>query len=145
MFSCVFCSTENVPVRNSDVDYRLLEAAKAGDLDTVKVFTCCCRFYHQLDRLCGSSCRQLLRGEKLLSPRNRRVSVESFHCNYWHSFKCSQVLSRWFCATGERWRSFGNLCLQQNQSSDLSEPSRCSAAVVRNVRWGFLFTPFVGY
>lgn len=39
MFSCVFCSTENVPVRNSDVDYRLLEAAKAGDLDTVKVFT----------------------------------------------------------------------------------------------------------
>lgn len=37
MFSCVFCSTENVPVRNSDVDYRLLEAAKAGDLDTVKV------------------------------------------------------------------------------------------------------------
>ncbi|XP_034085151.1 poly [ADP-ribose] polymerase tankyrase-1 isoform X2 [Gymnodraco acuticeps] len=27
---------ENVPVRNSDVDYRLLEAAKAGDLDTVK-------------------------------------------------------------------------------------------------------------
>ncbi|XP_061782623.1 poly [ADP-ribose] polymerase tankyrase-1-like [Nerophis lumbriciformis] len=28
--------TENVPVRNSDVDYRLLEAAKAGDLDTVK-------------------------------------------------------------------------------------------------------------
>lgn len=31
--SCV----ENIPVRNSDVDYRLLEAAKAGDLDTVKV------------------------------------------------------------------------------------------------------------
>uniref|UniRef100_A0A8C6WT70 Poly [ADP-ribose] polymerase n=1 Tax=Neogobius melanostomus TaxID=47308 RepID=A0A8C6WT70_9GOBI len=27
---------ENVPARNSDVDYRLLEAAKAGDLDTVK-------------------------------------------------------------------------------------------------------------
>uniref|UniRef100_A0A8C8D3C5 Poly [ADP-ribose] polymerase n=1 Tax=Oncorhynchus tshawytscha TaxID=74940 RepID=A0A8C8D3C5_ONCTS len=27
---------ENVPVRNSDVDYRLLEAAKAGDMDTVK-------------------------------------------------------------------------------------------------------------
>lgn len=24
-------------MRNSDVDYRLLEAAKAGDLDTVKV------------------------------------------------------------------------------------------------------------
>ncbi len=37
MFSCAFCSVENVPVRNSDVDYRLLEAAKAGDLDTVKV------------------------------------------------------------------------------------------------------------
>lgn len=37
MFSCVFFSVENVPVRNSDVDYRLLEAAKAGDLDTVKV------------------------------------------------------------------------------------------------------------
>lgn len=36
--SCWFRSTENVPVRNSDVDYRLLEAAKAGDLDTVKVF-----------------------------------------------------------------------------------------------------------
>ena len=32
-----FCCAENVPVRNSDVDYRLLEAAKAGDLDTVKV------------------------------------------------------------------------------------------------------------
>ncbi|KAJ8397112.1 hypothetical protein AAFF_G00009660 [Aldrovandia affinis] len=27
---------ENIPVHNSDVDYRLLEAAKAGDLDTVK-------------------------------------------------------------------------------------------------------------
>lgn len=32
-----FFPSENVPVRNSDVDYRLLEAAKAGDLDTVKV------------------------------------------------------------------------------------------------------------
>lgn len=31
------CLLENIPVRNSDVDYRLLEAAKAGDLDTVKV------------------------------------------------------------------------------------------------------------
>ncbi|XP_016361568.1 tankyrase-1-like [Sinocyclocheilus anshuiensis] len=30
---------ENIPVRNSDVDYRLLEAAKAGDLDTVKGFS----------------------------------------------------------------------------------------------------------
>lgn len=29
--------TENVPTRNSDVDYRFLEAAKAGDLDTVQV------------------------------------------------------------------------------------------------------------
>ncbi|XP_066509234.1 poly [ADP-ribose] polymerase tankyrase-1-like isoform X2 [Hoplias malabaricus] len=28
--------SENVPTRNSDVDYRFLEAAKAGDLDTVK-------------------------------------------------------------------------------------------------------------
>lgn len=28
---------ENVPTRNSDVDYRFLEAAKAGDLDTVQV------------------------------------------------------------------------------------------------------------
>lgn len=37
MFSCIFCPAENVPARNSDVDYRLLEAAKAGDLDTVKV------------------------------------------------------------------------------------------------------------
>lgn len=36
-FFCVCCSVENVPARNSDVDYRLLEAAKAGDLDTVKV------------------------------------------------------------------------------------------------------------
>ncbi|KAG5281050.1 hypothetical protein AALO_G00066890 [Alosa alosa] len=27
---------ENIPTRNSDVDYRFLEAAKAGDLDTVK-------------------------------------------------------------------------------------------------------------
>ncbi|XP_016140159.1 tankyrase-1-like [Sinocyclocheilus grahami] len=27
---------ENIPPRNSDVDYRFLEAAKAGDLDTVK-------------------------------------------------------------------------------------------------------------
>ncbi|RVE65638.1 hypothetical protein OJAV_G00118370 [Oryzias javanicus] len=27
---------ESIPVRNSDVDYRLLEAAKAGDLDTIK-------------------------------------------------------------------------------------------------------------
>uniref|UniRef100_A0A4W3J876 Poly [ADP-ribose] polymerase n=1 Tax=Callorhinchus milii TaxID=7868 RepID=A0A4W3J876_CALMI len=27
---------ENVPLRNSDIDYRLLEAAKAGDLETVK-------------------------------------------------------------------------------------------------------------
>lgn len=31
---------ENVPTRNSDVDYRFLEAAKAGDLDTVQV-SCC--------------------------------------------------------------------------------------------------------
>lgn len=30
-------SPENVPTRNSDVDYRFLEAAKAGDLDTVQV------------------------------------------------------------------------------------------------------------
>jgi hypothetical protein len=29
--------TENIPTRNSDVDYRFLEAAKAGDLDTVQV------------------------------------------------------------------------------------------------------------
>lgn len=29
--------SENVPTRNSDVDYRFLEAAKAGDLDTVQV------------------------------------------------------------------------------------------------------------
>lgn len=37
-FKTLFVSrVENVPVRNSDVDYRLLEAAKAGDLDTVKV------------------------------------------------------------------------------------------------------------
>ncbi|XP_030647094.1 tankyrase, TRF1-interacting ankyrin-related ADP-ribose polymerase b isoform X2 [Chanos chanos] len=28
--------TENIPVGNSDMDYRFLEAAKAGDLDTVK-------------------------------------------------------------------------------------------------------------
>lgn len=30
-------TVENVPTRNSDVDYRFLEAAKAGDLDTVQV------------------------------------------------------------------------------------------------------------
>jgi hypothetical protein len=33
----VFVPPENVPTRNSDVDYRFLEAAKAGDLDTVQV------------------------------------------------------------------------------------------------------------
>lgn len=33
----LFISPENVPTRNSDVDYRFLEAAKAGDLDTVQV------------------------------------------------------------------------------------------------------------
>lgn len=43
----MFCSVENVPVRNSDVDYRLLEAAKAGDLDTVKV--CHLLLEHLLD------------------------------------------------------------------------------------------------
>ncbi|KAG9261609.1 tankyrase-1 isoform X2 [Astyanax mexicanus] len=32
----VHMAGENVPARNSDVDYRFLEAAKAGDLDTVK-------------------------------------------------------------------------------------------------------------
>lgn len=32
-----FSFPENVPTRNSDVDYRFLEAAKAGDLDTVQV------------------------------------------------------------------------------------------------------------
>ncbi|MEQ2200844.1 hypothetical protein XENOCAPTIV_003928, partial [Xenoophorus captivus] len=31
-----FTFPENVPTRNSDVDYRFLEAAKAGDLDTVQ-------------------------------------------------------------------------------------------------------------
>ncbi len=35
-----FISSENIPPRNSDVDYRFLEAAKAGDLDTVKVKNC---------------------------------------------------------------------------------------------------------
>lgn len=29
--------TESTPIRTSDVDYRLLEASKAGDLETVKV------------------------------------------------------------------------------------------------------------
>lgn len=33
IYKCV----ENIPTRNSDVDYRFLEAAKAGDLDTVQV------------------------------------------------------------------------------------------------------------
>lgn len=28
---------ESTPIRTSDVDYRLLEASKAGDLETVKV------------------------------------------------------------------------------------------------------------
>lgn len=36
-FFLPFISPENVPTRNSDVDYRFLEAAKAGDLDTVQV------------------------------------------------------------------------------------------------------------
>lgn len=35
--SWLLFSVENIPTRNSDVDYRFLEAAKAGDLDTVKV------------------------------------------------------------------------------------------------------------
>ena len=38
MLCCVVLfSLENVPTRNSDVDYRFLEAAKAGDLETVQV------------------------------------------------------------------------------------------------------------
>lgn len=32
-----FPCAESTPVRTSDVDYRLLEASKAGDLETVKV------------------------------------------------------------------------------------------------------------
>lgn len=32
-----FLDTESTPIRTSDVDYRLLEASKAGDLETVKV------------------------------------------------------------------------------------------------------------
>ncbi len=41
-----FISSENIPPRNSDVDYRFLEAAKAGDLDTVKVKKNSFRVYH---------------------------------------------------------------------------------------------------
>lgn len=37
----IFPPQENVPTRNSDVDYRFLEAAKAGDLDTVQVSPQC--------------------------------------------------------------------------------------------------------
>lgn len=37
LFFLSFSFPENVPTRNSDVDYRFLEAAKAGDLDTVQV------------------------------------------------------------------------------------------------------------
>lgn len=37
LITLLISCAENIPVRNSDVDYRLLEAAKAGDLDTVKV------------------------------------------------------------------------------------------------------------
>lgn len=84
MFSCVFCSTENVPVRNSDVDYRLLEAAKAGDLDTVKV----------------ASRRSLFLTEGRLDPQSQEMFVVQFVrfyrrrrcccCCYWRSFKCSR-------------------------------------------------------
>uniref|UniRef100_A0A671M6Q7 Poly [ADP-ribose] polymerase n=1 Tax=Sinocyclocheilus anshuiensis TaxID=1608454 RepID=A0A671M6Q7_9TELE len=42
---------ENIPVRNSDVDYRLLEAAKAGDLDTVKVRGALIWFQIEMDRI----------------------------------------------------------------------------------------------
>ncbi len=54
------CLLENIPVRNSDVDYRLLEAAKAGDLDTVKVRgafiwfqTSCLPVNQGLNKICG--------------------------------------------------------------------------------------------
>lgn len=45
------CLLENIPVRNSDVDYRLLEAAKAGDLDTVKVRGALIWFQIEMDRI----------------------------------------------------------------------------------------------
>lgn len=37
MLKHLFPTAESTPVRTSDVDYRLLEASKAGDLETVKV------------------------------------------------------------------------------------------------------------
>lgn len=45
------CLLENIPVRNSDVDYRLLEAAKAGDLDTVKVSDALIWFQIEIGRM----------------------------------------------------------------------------------------------
>ena len=45
-----FLCSENVPTRNSDVDYRFLEAAKAGDLDTVQVSPLCFRQLFHLFR-----------------------------------------------------------------------------------------------
>lgn len=47
LVSCV----ENIPVRNSDVDYRLLEAAKAGDLDTVKVMNALSQLREEMKHL----------------------------------------------------------------------------------------------
>lgn len=55
-------------MRNSDVDYRLLEAAKAGDLDTVKVanvpfmkvLTPCCSWLDNYLLQLHKSCVQLI-------------------------------------------------------------------------------------
>lgn len=55
---------ENVPTRNSDVDYRFLEAAKAGDLDTVQVsWTWTLRPRSQLTEVLSVS-------QQLCSPQN---------------------------------------------------------------------------
>lgn len=69
-FSNVLRFAENVPVRNSDVDYRLLEAAKAGDMDTVKVL-------HVWTDLLESSCSvNVNEVEQLI-----RINLTSFRQN----------------------------------------------------------------
>ncbi|KAJ4926524.1 hypothetical protein JOQ06_008697, partial [Pogonophryne albipinna] len=61
---------ENVPVRNSDVDYRLLEAAKAGDMDTVKTHS---DGVLQMKRAC-----QRLEGEALAGGQG--IAAEQTMC-----------------------------------------------------------------
>lgn len=64
------CLLENIPVRNSDVDYRLLEAAKAGDLDTVKVRNALIWFQIKIGRMVDqlSKTQELKRGLEVREP-----------------------------------------------------------------------------